>query len=216
MIITASLAVLTFLFWLIYFCEPAGPTTWSGWLPHLNAFFNGITATFLTSGYLSIKRGRVQAHIRFMSLAVLTSALFLIGYCIYHYYHQHTTFQETGNHPLYLLILAHLPHPPVHGASSLDRIHSIFCPKKTVSQTQKSGPLDVPYLVVRLRLRSLGVLFSSVLTLASMGKNNRPSKMLVILFLQRVVIHTFQVSPEPAPKIFLDMGYLFQSVVREK
>ena len=95
-IILASLVVLTFLFWLIYFCEPAGPTTWSAWLPHFNAFFNAATATFLIAGYLSIKRGRTRTHIRFMSLAVLTSTLFLVGYCIYHYHHQHTTFQGTG------------------------------------------------------------------------------------------------------------------------
>jgi putative membrane protein len=53
-------------------------------LPALNATLNGISALFLTAGYILIRRGRTRLHKRCMLGALTTSALFLTSYVIYH------------------------------------------------------------------------------------------------------------------------------------
>jgi uncharacterized membrane protein YozB (DUF420 family) len=53
-------------------------------LPTLNAALNGTAAVFLTTGYVMIRRGRVDAHKRCMLAALATSALFLVSYVVYH------------------------------------------------------------------------------------------------------------------------------------
>ena len=105
-----SLAVLIFLFWLIYGREPEGATTWSHRLPHLNAMLNGTTAILLVLGYLAIKKGHTLAHIRLMSSAVGTSTLFLVSYCIYHYYHGHISYNGTGaiRTIYFILLISHI------------------------------------------------------------------------------------------------------------
>lgn len=55
-----------------------------GNLPALNATLNGLAAIFLTIGYVQIRRGRRDVHKRFMLAALVTSALFLVSYVIYH------------------------------------------------------------------------------------------------------------------------------------
>ena len=53
-------------------------------LPELNATLNGLAAIFLTVGYVQIRRGRQDLHKRCMLAALVTSALFLVSYVIYH------------------------------------------------------------------------------------------------------------------------------------
>lgn len=53
-------------------------------LPALNATLNAIAAVLLTTGWLLIKRGRIEQHRRCMIAAFATSALFLASYVIYH------------------------------------------------------------------------------------------------------------------------------------
>lgn len=53
-------------------------------LPALNAVLNGTAAVLLVSGYLLIRRGRVEPHKRCMLAALATSALFLVSYVVYH------------------------------------------------------------------------------------------------------------------------------------
>jgi uncharacterized membrane protein YozB (DUF420 family) len=53
-------------------------------LPALNAILNGTSAVLLMSGYLLIRRGRVDLHRRCMIAALVTSALFLTSYVVYH------------------------------------------------------------------------------------------------------------------------------------
>jgi putative membrane protein len=55
-----------------------------GDLPALNATLNAIAAGLLVTGFLLIRRGRVQQHRRVMLAAFGTSALFLVSYVIYH------------------------------------------------------------------------------------------------------------------------------------
>jgi uncharacterized membrane protein YozB (DUF420 family) len=53
-------------------------------LPHLNAALNLTSAILLTTGWILIKRKRIPQHRRVMIAAVVTSALFLTSYVIYH------------------------------------------------------------------------------------------------------------------------------------
>lgn len=54
-------------------------------LPFINAILNSVSTVFLTLGYISIrKKDRVQ-HKRYMVTALISSALFLTCYLIYHY-----------------------------------------------------------------------------------------------------------------------------------
>ncbi len=53
-------------------------------LPAVNATLNGISAIFLTIGYVLIRRGERTLHKRCMLGALTTSTLFLICYVVYH------------------------------------------------------------------------------------------------------------------------------------
>jgi len=53
-------------------------------LPALNATLNGISAIFLTAGYLFIRRGRPALHKKCMLSALVASTAFLTSYVIYH------------------------------------------------------------------------------------------------------------------------------------
>lgn len=76
-------------------------------LPHLNAVLNGLSAVFLVTGFLFIRRGKVRQH-RIMMMAALTSSvLFLISYLTYHFvFHGLTRFNGQGIiRPIYFIIL---------------------------------------------------------------------------------------------------------------
>ncbi len=98
LIIILSLAILSFLIWLIYFKAGANPEggTWINALPAMNAFLNTLTSFFLVIGYTLIKRNNIQWHKRAMYAATFTSALFLVGYISYHHFHGDSKFVAIG------------------------------------------------------------------------------------------------------------------------
>ena len=53
-------------------------------LPALNASLNALSAIFLVSGYVLIRRGNRTLHKRCMLAALVASSLFLTSYVIYH------------------------------------------------------------------------------------------------------------------------------------
>ena len=65
-------------------------------LPHLNALLNATSSIFLGFGYYFIRTKRKLMHKRMMIAALITSALFLISYLIYHYEVGSVRFQGTG------------------------------------------------------------------------------------------------------------------------
>ena len=67
-----------------------------GFLPHLNAVLNSASAILLVTGYVFIRRQQVKAHRTCQVSAVITSALFLVSYLTYHYYHGTTRFAGQG------------------------------------------------------------------------------------------------------------------------
>jgi putative membrane protein len=78
-------------------------------LPALNAALNATSAVLLTIGYILIKQRRIAAHRRMMISAVVTSALFLTSYVIYHAQVGSKPFPGTGiARTIYFSIL--IPH----------------------------------------------------------------------------------------------------------
>jgi uncharacterized membrane protein YozB (DUF420 family) len=53
-------------------------------LPHVNAFLNTASAALLVTGYVLVRRGRVEAHRRAMLAAFIVSTVFLASYVTYH------------------------------------------------------------------------------------------------------------------------------------
>ena len=78
-------------------------------LPALNAVLNSITIVFLTLGFRHIKRGNEDTHKKFMLAALITSALFLTSYVIYHYLVGSVPYpKEDWTRPIYFAFL--IPH----------------------------------------------------------------------------------------------------------
>lgn len=78
-------------------------------LPTLNASLNFIATLFLASGYIAIKKGKRELHIKLMISALIVSALFLTSYLIYHYHVPSKKFPDLGwIKTVYLIIL--IPH----------------------------------------------------------------------------------------------------------
>ena len=82
-----------------------------GSLPALNATLNATATALLVTGYVFIRRGRIEAHERCMIGALITSTAFLVSYVIYHYHAGSKPYPGTGAlRILYLTILAtHIP-----------------------------------------------------------------------------------------------------------
>jgi uncharacterized membrane protein YozB (DUF420 family) len=53
-------------------------------LPTLNAALNATSGVLLFSGWLLVRRGRIEAHRRCMLGAFTASCLFLVSYVVYH------------------------------------------------------------------------------------------------------------------------------------
>jgi uncharacterized membrane protein YozB (DUF420 family) len=77
-----------------------------GDLPALNASLNAIATALLLTGWICIKNGRRAAHRAAMLAALVTSALFLTSYVIYHANAGSKPYQGTGPiRAIYFLIL---------------------------------------------------------------------------------------------------------------
>ena len=81
-------------------------------LPAVNATLNGLSAVFLTAGWIFIRRKNQTAHRNCMITALVTSTAFLVCYVTYHYQMKrvhgtaHTTFVDPmWFRPVYLAIL---------------------------------------------------------------------------------------------------------------
>ncbi len=105
-ILALSAVIATFLIWLIYFKGKVVGPEWIGELPALNALLNSLSAICLICGYINIRRRNRVIHMRFMLSATVFSALFLVSYITYHYFHGDTKFPGHGwIRPVYFFIL---------------------------------------------------------------------------------------------------------------
>jgi putative membrane protein len=76
--------------------------------PALNASLNALSGIFLLSGYVNIKRKRIQIHKRFMIAACVTSLLFLVSYVTYHALRHGVVTRFAGTGPIRTFYLAML------------------------------------------------------------------------------------------------------------
>ncbi len=73
----------------------------------LNAALNAASACLLTTGYFFIRKRRVLAHRACMSLAFISSSVFLVSYLLYHARVGSVHFQGQGwIRPFYFTLLA--------------------------------------------------------------------------------------------------------------
>jgi putative membrane protein len=91
-----SMTAVSFLAWLLLVREAGGVGADLGFMPGVNAALNATAATMLCLGFAAIRRGHRDAHKRFMVSAFAASAVFLIGYVVYHYAHGDTPYQGEG------------------------------------------------------------------------------------------------------------------------
>jgi putative membrane protein len=78
-------------------------------LPALNASLNTLSALLLIQGYRRIKRQDRRGHKKYMLCALVSSALFLTSYLIYHYLVGSVPYpRHDWTRPLYFAIL--IPH----------------------------------------------------------------------------------------------------------
>jgi putative membrane protein len=105
-----SVLVAAFLIWLIYFKGRTAAPDWVASLPAANAAFNSLSALCLLAGYIRIRRKEMAAHKRFMLAATGFSALFLVSYITYHFFHGDTRFPGHGwVRPAYFaLLISHI------------------------------------------------------------------------------------------------------------
>lgn len=110
-ILAISAGVLAFLFWLIFFKPAAGkPSQLVAALPAVNAGFNALSTVFLILAWRAVRRRDYTRHIRFIFAAIASSALFLISYVTYHYFHGDTKFLAPGaiRTVYYLILVSHI------------------------------------------------------------------------------------------------------------
>ena len=75
-------------------------------LPAVNAGLNALSATFLTAGYIFIRRNNRVAHRNCMIGALAASAIFLGCYLYYHFHAGRTVFKDPAwFRPIYLTLL---------------------------------------------------------------------------------------------------------------
>ena len=108
----ASLLVVLFLAWLIYFKEAAdrGALEWVSYLPAFNAIINAICTVCLLRGFFLIKKGRKKEHRNMMLTALGLSALFLVSYIVYHHFQGDTKFINPGNirYVYFFILITHI------------------------------------------------------------------------------------------------------------
>ena len=91
-VFSLSALIVAFLFWLIYFQEAVVTGINLRFLPATNAMLNFSSAVCVTLAIWCIKNDRKKQHGIYMAGATTFSALFLVGYLIYHHYHGDTKF----------------------------------------------------------------------------------------------------------------------------
>jgi putative membrane protein len=91
-----STAAIGFLGWLLLVREGGGINADLSFMPGVNAILNATSATLLMLGFGAIRSGRREIHKRLMVSAFAASAVFLIGYVLYHYTHGDTQYQGSG------------------------------------------------------------------------------------------------------------------------
>jgi len=92
-----STTAVGFLGWLLLVREGGGVHADLSFMPSVNAALNATSATLLVAGFIAIRNGRREIHKRLMVAAFAASAVFLVGYILYHYAHGDTPYKGEGS-----------------------------------------------------------------------------------------------------------------------
>ncbi|MCA6073624.1 DUF420 domain-containing protein [Fulvivirga sedimenti] len=81
-----------------------------GFLPTVYATINAITAGLLIAALVAIKKGRTEAHKRFMTMCLVLSAMFLVLYVLYHMTSESTPYGGEGTirYLYYFILITHI------------------------------------------------------------------------------------------------------------
>ena len=106
-----SISAILFLFWLIYFNDAS--ETHLPWIQNLsavNASLNFVCTIFLLLGFREIKRGNYKQHMKFMLMAFVTSAFFMVSYIVYHHFAGDTKFLAEGfiRYVYFFILITHI------------------------------------------------------------------------------------------------------------
>ncbi|MCL4109855.1 UNVERIFIED_CONTAM: hypothetical protein GTU68_028764 [Idotea baltica] len=79
-------------------------------LPPVHSSLNAITAVLLIIAFILIKQKKISAHRNVMFAAVVTSALFLLSYVLYHITTPETSFCKEGTIRIvyFILLISHV------------------------------------------------------------------------------------------------------------
>lgn len=106
-----STAALLFLGWLLLLrSDGAGWGTDLSFMPAVNACLNATAATLLVAGWVAIRRKKVRLHRYLMVSAFAASAVFLVGYVLYHYAHGDTKYEGEGaiRYVYFVVLITHV------------------------------------------------------------------------------------------------------------
>ena len=105
--VIVSAAVLGFLAWLLYLRAPTEGGPDLSFMPAVNAGFNATSALLLSLGFVAIRMKKPNVHRALMIAALAVSAMFLVGYIVYHSVHGDTKYPVDAPYRLlYLGVLA--------------------------------------------------------------------------------------------------------------
>ncbi len=93
--------------WILMGREPAGDAHALAFMPSINATMNVAAASCLVAGFVAIRRNKRELHRKLMLGALSSSAIFLIGYLTYHWFHGDTHYPADAPwRSAYLVVLA--------------------------------------------------------------------------------------------------------------
>ncbi|MBO6792717.1 MAG: DUF420 domain-containing protein [Balneolaceae bacterium] len=110
-IISISIVAVLMLFWLIYFKPPSvTELPWIKNLSALNATFNALSTLFLLLGFNEIRKKQFDKHMNYMISALISSALFLVSYIVYHTFVGDTKFMGEGfvRYIYFFILITHI------------------------------------------------------------------------------------------------------------
>jgi putative membrane protein len=105
--VIVSVAAVALLGWILVLRQPAGDASALSFMPAVNAIFNAAASACLVSGFFAIRNRKLELHKKLMFGALACSALFLVGYLVYHWVHGDTPYPTTSPYRgAYLAVLA--------------------------------------------------------------------------------------------------------------
>ncbi len=129
-------------------------------LPTVNAILNATSTVLIAAGYWAVRTRRIRLHQGMMLTALVTSALFLASYLVYHFVvRQGEATRYEGELRGGLSRLARVPHRPGSSGGPPGFAHRRTSDSRTPCRTPTPRPNHLTNLVVCFRHRCCDILF---------------------------------------------------------